>query len=116
MTTRTQQIRGPKPKFHVGDRVTFRLADYPFRGVISEDRGPLGVGGRRIYQLQADYGDEVLAIELGESSLSFDTSPSNGSGQATRTPNRNDDTVFLPARLPSLRRKGEPKPKYQVWE
>lgn len=101
MTTRTQRIRGPKPKFHVGDRVTFRLADYPFHGIISEDRGPLGVGGRRIYQIQADYGHEVLAIELGEGSLSPDNGPSNGSGRASPRSTHEHDDVSLPARLPN---------------
>ena len=100
--------------WHVGDRVTFRLADYPFHGVISEDRGPLGDGGRRIYQIQADYGDEVLAIELGEGSLAPDDGPSNGSGRASPRPTREDDDISLPARLPNRRRKGEPRPNFHV--
>ena len=44
-------VRRSPPRFHVGDMVTLRygLSDVPAR--IIEDRGPLGVRGRRLYRV-----------------------------------------------------------------
>jgi hypothetical protein len=46
---------GPAPKFKVGDRVMFRAGIGEVEGVIVEDRGCLGVGGRRLYGLHFDF-------------------------------------------------------------
>jgi hypothetical protein len=48
--------------FKVGDRVRYVRAGGPVEGVIVEDRGPLGVGGRRIYALRVrrDEWNEVI--------------------------------------------------------
>src|SRR5262245_22417245 len=37
------------PSFQVGDRVRFQLGRRKVSGKIVEDRGPIGVGGRRLY-------------------------------------------------------------------
>lgn len=44
-------VKGSPPRFRVGDMVTLRygLSDVPAR--IIEDRGPLGVRGRRLYRV-----------------------------------------------------------------
>ena len=73
MKTSSRSLKGPKPKFRVGDRVVFEIATCLFHAVVSEDRGPLGIDGRRLYQIQADYGDEIRTFELGEEDLSFET-------------------------------------------
>jgi hypothetical protein len=57
-------------KFRVGDRVRLR---YGFRGLIAEvveERGPIGVGGRRLYavKLRPDEWNELI-IERPEDSL-----------------------------------------------
>lgn len=37
------------PAIRVGDRVRIRLASRHFLGRVMDDRGPIGVGGRRLY-------------------------------------------------------------------
>jgi hypothetical protein len=39
-------------KFRKRDRVQFRLSTDGVDGVVTEDRGPIGVGGRRLYTVQ----------------------------------------------------------------
>jgi hypothetical protein len=59
--------------YAVGDRVRFRIGGQMMRGTISEDRGALGVGGRRIYGVlvaSAPYELEPAAFELPEDELS----------------------------------------------
>ena len=51
-----KQPREPAPLFKVGDRVTFPLGDGEVRGIIVEDRGCLGVGGRRLYGIHIEFG------------------------------------------------------------
>jgi hypothetical protein len=41
-----------KPKFKVGDAVTLEWGFRRVPAVILEDRGQLGVGGRRIYRIE----------------------------------------------------------------
>ncbi|MBI1916198.1 MAG: hypothetical protein HYS12_15910 [Planctomycetes bacterium] len=43
------------PKFKVGDRVLFPRPCGKVEGVVVEDRGPLGVGGRRLYGLHYEF-------------------------------------------------------------
>ncbi len=38
--------------FHVGDRVKFLFGTGSVEGVIVEDRGPIGVGGRRLFRVE----------------------------------------------------------------
>lgn len=41
-----------EPSFHVGDQVCFQRGPDLVEGVIVEDRGPLGIGGRRLYGIE----------------------------------------------------------------
>lgn len=41
--------------FRVGDRVRIRFGEYPVDGVVVEDRGPLGFGGRRLYRIEFNH-------------------------------------------------------------
>jgi hypothetical protein len=65
------QVREKKPgKFRIGDRVRLR---HGFPGLIAEvieDRGHIGVGGRRLYtvKLRPDEWNDFIT-ELGEESL-----------------------------------------------
>ncbi len=50
---------------HIGDQVRFRLGSRTFTGQIREDRGPIGVGGRRLYSVHYELGkDNHYVIEL----------------------------------------------------
>ena len=40
-----------RPRFKIGDHVRFRSTLLSLEGTITEDRGLLGIGGRRIYQV-----------------------------------------------------------------
>ncbi len=43
---------GRQRRFKVGDRVRFRFGGRAVVGVIVEDRGPLGAGGRFLYSVR----------------------------------------------------------------
>ena len=74
MSNKSKLGRGSKPLFRVGQRVTFILVDDVFHGVVSEDRGPLAEQGKRLYEVEADFGlDEPRIFELVEEDLSLDT-------------------------------------------
>ena len=51
-------------KFRKGDVVAFRLALSKLQGVVTEDRGPLGIGGRHLYGIQFQFAEEPSYIEL----------------------------------------------------
>ncbi len=56
-----------KAKFHVGDRVRFLFGTQKVTGTVKEDRGPIGVKGRRLYLvhvLMEPPSNEILRIEL----------------------------------------------------
>jgi hypothetical protein len=51
--------------YKVGDKVTFRLGISDLQGVIVEDRGAIGVGGRRLYRIRFTFdSEEERFIEL----------------------------------------------------
>jgi hypothetical protein len=62
--------REPEPAFKVGDRVSFLFGSSEVVGTIVEDRGCLGVGGRRLYGIRfpAEPG-ELLYTEMPEVQL-----------------------------------------------
>lgn len=54
-------------KVRVGDAVTFNMGLTKLQGVVTEDRGPIGVKGRRLYLIEFRYSppsDEPRGIEL----------------------------------------------------
>ncbi len=54
----------------VGDRVRFQFGIETVEGVIVEDRGPLGVGGRRIWAIEFPFNlGEPGVIELPEKDI-----------------------------------------------
>jgi hypothetical protein len=42
----------PAARFRKGDRVKFRWGIYSVQGEVKEDRGPIGVKGRRLYLVE----------------------------------------------------------------
>ena len=75
MSSQSKPTNRAKPLFRVGQRVAFTLVHELMHGLISEDRGPLGEGGKRIYQVRADFGlDEPRIFELAEDDLASELS------------------------------------------
>ena len=48
----------------VGDHVILRLAGSERHGVVVEDRGPLGVGGRQIVLIRVGEADDARQFEV----------------------------------------------------
>ncbi len=78
MATLTQPKSAHRPeaksRFKVGDRVKFQRVSHWLEGVIVEDRGNIGIGGRRLYGIQVavdprDYAEDTLYFERPESDL-----------------------------------------------
>jgi hypothetical protein len=53
-----------KHRIQVGDRVRLRFANSPMTGIVTEDRGPIGVKGRRLLRIHLNIDGEERAIEL----------------------------------------------------
>ena len=51
-------------RYRVGDRVSFTFGLSRVTGVMVEDRGVIGSGGRRLYRIEAPFGERPLVIEL----------------------------------------------------
>jgi hypothetical protein len=71
--------------FHVGDRVRFSLGRGKLKGVISEDRGKLGLGGRRLYQVLVSMDpseSELTKFELQEDEIESDDRGSETASEA----------------------------------
>ncbi len=61
-----------KRVFHVGNMVRFHFGPNKVNGVVKEDRGPIGVGGRRLYRIQFSLEPHhQSAIELPADELEF---------------------------------------------
>lgn len=59
-----------QPAFRVGDRVTVGLGRRRVHGVITEDRGPLGIHGRRLFQVTVPVEpDEPMLMERDEDEI-----------------------------------------------
>jgi hypothetical protein len=54
----------PETLFHEGDRVKFHLGVRWVRGTITEDRGPIGIKGRRLYRVEFRDDQSIAHIEL----------------------------------------------------
>lgn len=57
--------------FHKGDRVQFKMGINLVRGTVQEDRGPIGVGGRRLYLVVFPGYDAASQIELPGQDLAY---------------------------------------------
>lgn len=64
------------PRFKLGDHVVFEMGNSMVAAVVVEDRGKLGVGGRRLYGLHYDFmpGD-VRYTEMPEEELKPASTP-----------------------------------------
>jgi hypothetical protein len=72
--------REPAPAYKVGDRVSFPFGSDEADGVIVEDRGCLGIGGRRLYGIRFELNPgDFRYVELPEVEMApFSSSPANG--------------------------------------
>jgi hypothetical protein len=52
--------------FHEGDRVRLLWGVTPVEGIVIEDRGNLGVGGRRLYRVRVQLDDITEPMETEE--------------------------------------------------
>src|SRR5437762_2746085 len=56
--------------FHVGDRVRIDLGRHKLTGVVVEERGPLGVRGRNVYQVRVPMDPlDPMMVELPEDEI-----------------------------------------------
>lgn len=54
-------------RFKKGDVVSFLYGTRTIQGMVREDRGPIGIGGRRLYAVEfrlAAPSDDLLVVEL----------------------------------------------------
>ena len=62
--------KGETVPYHVGDRVVFRFGATDRTGVVIEDRGSIGVGGRRLFRIRSEddpyfpFEIELPAVEM----------------------------------------------------
>jgi|GEM_PF-2483102 len=63
------------PKFQVGDRVEFLFGVRRVHGEIVEDRGQIGVGGRRLYGIRFELtaNEEPEYIEIPEKDIELES-------------------------------------------
>jgi hypothetical protein len=52
MPRKMKPLVASPPRFRVGDKVKFMYVTIPVIGEITEDRGPLGVKGERLYGIR----------------------------------------------------------------
>jgi hypothetical protein len=62
-------VKRPPSRFKVGDIVEFLFGAQLILGQITENRGPIGVGGRRFYNIRIDEGEDGTVFELPEEDL-----------------------------------------------
>jgi hypothetical protein len=73
---RTSDTATPSSRFRVGDWVSFLYGPRKVRAQVIEDRGPLGVHGRRIYRVRVDVEDgESARLEQLEEDLESAEAP-----------------------------------------
>ncbi len=64
---RNNQLSAEGARFKRGDRVRFFIGSSDVVGVIIEDRGPIGIGGRRLYGINFPIeAEEPRYVELPE--------------------------------------------------
>ena len=66
MATNSGTPRAARGSFRVGSRVRFLLGIRPVKGVIVEDRGFIGVGGRRLWGIDVNEPDYHAYFEMSE--------------------------------------------------
>lgn len=57
-------------RFHIGDRVRFMFGVVKVVGTVTEDRGPIGVGGRHLYGVRFSFSEgDPIYTEMPEADL-----------------------------------------------
>ncbi len=77
MAMTTESLKLPvktRPLFRVGDRVRIPFGVTTLDGIIDEDRGNIGVGGRRLYVIRVEVdpsenAEEILYFTRAESDI-----------------------------------------------
>lgn len=73
------------PSFRVGDRVKIPLGSKGVIGIVTEDRGPIGYHGRRLYQVRAAMDPlETTIFELPEEDIEHLGDVEGGEGELDR--------------------------------
>src|SRR6516164_7194355 len=66
----TARQSAPRPRFRVGDWVSFLYGAGRVWAQVVEDRGPLGVNRRRLYRIRLDWNpEEPITFEVPEDDL-----------------------------------------------
>jgi hypothetical protein len=72
MGKKKSEGKAERPRFKKGDRVQFEFTYGPVEGVIIEDRGTIGRGGRRLYGVQFPMSPDLMSyLELGDEDLTL---------------------------------------------
>ncbi len=73
-----------RKRFHVGDHVRFYFGTRPAIGLVVEDRGTIGVGGRRLYRVHWPLNAEEppMPIEIPADELELVTPKKDSSERA----------------------------------
>lgn len=58
----THKKQQPDSRFQVGSQVSFLFGRSRLKGVIVEDRGAIGVGGRRLFRIEAPLDSEAPLV------------------------------------------------------
>ncbi len=70
MPHKTKEPAAPPPRYRIGDKVKFTYGRIPVVGEITEDRGPIGYKGRRLYGVRYSRPDsDPSYTELGEDEM-----------------------------------------------
>jgi hypothetical protein len=78
-----------KSVFRVGDLVRYQMFTGPITGVVTEDRGNIGVGGRRLIRIRYAHEEPFfMETEVPEAELELIKPKKNGKGRmrAKKTP------------------------------
>jgi hypothetical protein len=61
----------PSRKFRVGDSVSFLFGTTTLVGIVVEDRGAIGAGGRRLFRVEVPFGigEDSMFLEIPEDEL-----------------------------------------------
>ncbi len=73
-----RKTKEPKPRFKVGDWVTFPFGTRNAVAQVIEDRGPIGVKGRRLFRIEITWDDrEPDRFEMPEDEMMPAAPPTN---------------------------------------
>ncbi len=98
------------PRFRLGDWVSFTYGTRKVRAQVIEDRGPIGVRGRRLYRIRFDYEQgESTTTEIPEEDLEPAPEPERAAGKSNGTTSIHRTVTYLGEETDSH---GMPSPWY----